>query len=199
MGMGIVTGENIRLSAPAILPVSLPTLREHLEINHELDDSLLSGVGGYLGAAVADVEKLGNISLIRQTRRQIVGEEWLSDLSGNTFNLNYGPYLSLVGVGYLDEDGAEQTLPTDNYRISADMCSIYFRGTLPTLLDGPGTIWVDYEAGYGDNISDVPDDWQNIIMVLAFHKYDNRGGGVDFKFDRMLDNLIVAAGGSRRG
>ena len=144
------------------------------------------------------MEKRANRSLLTQTRAQYVGDTELASLSGRSINLNFGPVQSFTSASYIDEDGATQALPTGNYRASLELETIYFYGDMPTLADGPGTVWATYVAGYGGTEADIPSEWKNILMTLVFHKYDNRGGGEDHRFGRMIDAMIVAAGGSRR-
>lgn len=201
----ITTGECVLVdrlpygSQPKTPPVEPETLREHLMLTHSADDKLVLGVGGYMRAAADEVEKRGSVALIRQRRRQYIGIEELP-VAGKTFALIYGPYISLLAVKYLDSLDVEQTYPAASYRISNG--DIYFKDDPPTLAEGPNTIWVDYEAGYGDTPASVDAAWQNIVMQLAFRKYELRGespGNMPDAWERMIDRLVVAAGGSRRG
>lgn len=206
---GIVTGQCLLVdrlnfgSATKIWPVDQSALSNHLQLDHHEDDSLVFDIGGYLAAATADCENRANVSLIRSKRRQTI--DWAdiyAGLSGQQILLNFGPVISVTTVKYLDADGAEQAMGSANYRLLPDGCTLYFQGTLPDLYEGPGTVWVEYEAGYGDTPAEVPSEWQSIVSQLAFRKYDLRGGdggGSNDSFERMIDRMIVIAGGSRRG
>lgn len=206
---GIVTGQNLLVdrlnynSATKIWPVSTEQLRNHLQLDHTEDDNIVFDVGGFLPSATADAENRGNVALIRQKRRQTIGHGLIrGGLSGVQINLAVSPVIDITHVHYLDGDGIEQEMSVSNYRLLPDAQTLYFFGTLPVLLDGPGTVWVDYEAGYGDSPEDVPSEWQNIVSQIAFRKYDYRGGDSgpsNDSYERMLDRLIVVAGGSRRG
>jgi len=168
-------------------------------VSHNADDALILGVGGYLGAAANEAEERGGIALIRQKRRQYIGcEEY--PVAGKSFALLYGPVSAITVVKYLDSSDAEQTYPSTSYRYSNG--DIYFKLGPPTLADGPNAIWVDYETGFGDTPTEVPAMWQNIVMQLAFRKYELRGespGDASMAWERMIDRQIVIAGGSRRG
>lgn len=207
---GRVSGQTVLIdrlpygSTPDTQPVDSARLKEHIQLTHSLDDNIVLGVGGYLPSATEDTENRGNVSLIRQKRRQIIGEELLGCLSGECVLLGYGPVIGTqpIVVTYLDSDGVEQTLPATNYRLLADNESLYFFGSLPSFASGPGTVWVDYEAGYGDTSDDVPARWQNIVMTIAMRKYDFRGGDSgpsNDSWERMINRMVVNAGGSRRG
>ena len=204
---GTVTGNNLLVdrlnydSPTKVWPVDADILRNHLQLDHAEDDDIVYELD--LPAATADAENRGNIALIRQKRRQTISHDLLLDgLSGWQVFLSVGPIYTLTSVTYLDAHGVETALTTDNYRLLANDQSIYFYGDMPELLDGPGTVWIDYEAGFGDLPADIPPEWQSIVAQIAFRKYDFRGGDSgqsNDSYERMLDRMIVAAGGSRRG
>lgn len=201
-----ITGQNILVdrltydSASKVWPVDTTTLKNHIQLDHSSDDAL---VAEYLAAATEDAENRGNVALIRQKRLQTIGWDLIyAGLSETYISLSVGPVISVTAVKYLDADGATATMPTANYRMLPDKSDLYFFGTLPEIYDGPGSVWVDYEAGYGDTYADVPAAWRSIVSQLAFRKYDYRGGDSgpsNDSFERMIDRMIVAAGGSRRG
>jgi len=181
---------------PKVLPVEPETLRDHLIVSHSADDDLIFGVGGHLPAAVREAENRGNVSLITQKRRQYIDEY---PVKCKSFALGFGPVQSILAVGYLDSSDEEQVYPGTSYRFTNG--DIYFKENPANIADGPGTIWVDYEAGYGDTPAAVDSLWQNIVMQLAFRKYELRGespGPTPDAWERMIDRLIVIAGGSRR-
>jgi uncharacterized phiE125 gp8 family phage protein len=204
-----ITGDNILVdrlpfgSSPKVLPVTSELIAAHLQLDNHEDDSLVFDIGGHVPAATAECENRANKALIRQSRLQTVGWDLIyAGLSGKQICLSVSPVISVTAVKYLDIDGVEQTMPTANYRMLPDKENLYFQGTLPDLYDGPGTVWVEYEAGYGDTPAEVPSEWQSIVCQLAFRKYDLRGGdsgGSNDSFERMVDRMIVIAGGSRRG
>jgi uncharacterized phiE125 gp8 family phage protein len=204
-----VTGDNILIdrlnygSSAKVWPVDQSALSNHLQLDHHEDDSLVFDIGGYLASATADCENRANKALIRQKRIQTIGWDLLAaGLSGLQIYVSTGPVLSITAVKYLDADGVEQSMPTTNYRLLPDKENLYFYGDIPAYSEGPGAVWVEYEAGYGDTPAEVPSEWQSIVSQLAFRKYDLRGGdsgGSNDSFERMIDRMIVIAGGSRRG
>lgn len=204
-----ITGDNLLVdrlnygSASKVWPVDQSMLSNHLQLDHNEDDSLVFDIGGYLPAATADCENRANRAMIRQRRIQTIGWDAIArGLSGTAISIAVSPVISITAVKYLDAHEDEQTLPSSKYRLLPDKETLYFYGDFPVLADGPGTVWVEYEAGYGDTPAEVPSEWANIICQLAFRKYDLRGGDSgtsNDSFERMIDRMIVVAGGSRRG
>ncbi len=171
---GFVTGSNVLVdrypfNEPGkIAPVDNVFLKNHIQLTHDLDDDLVLGVGGYLWVATEEVEARGNVALIRQKRRQYVGEELLSKLAGGSVAITAMPYATGLVVKYLDDAGAEQTLASDKYRLAA-MDSVYFK-EVPALAEGPGTLWFEYEAGYGNEPSAVPAQWKSLVCMIAMRR-----------------------------
>jgi uncharacterized phiE125 gp8 family phage protein len=187
---------------PKVTPVSLDILKEHIQVSHDLDDTLIAGVGGYLLAATGEIEKRGNVSLIRQSRLHYVGDDQLGNITDESVSLGYGPIVSVTAVKYLDSAGVTQTLATTNYRVSTQLATVYFISAPDTLADGPGTIWIEYESGFGDTPASVPAEWQNLVAMVAMRRYEYRDGdggpNID-KWERMLRRMVIAAGGEYRG
>jgi uncharacterized phiE125 gp8 family phage protein len=174
-------------------------LRAHLQLTHTADDDLILGVGGYLEEATAETENRGNVSLIRQSRKQYIGPEAFP-VAGQSFALLNGPVVTVTAVKYLDENDAVQTYPATSYRTSGD--EIYFKENPPTLAEGANTIWIEYTAGFGDTPASIGSGWRKIVMMLAYRAYELRGespGNTPDAWERMIDRQIVIAGGSRRG
>lgn len=202
MSDGVVTGSNVLVSRYAvdsvpIAPVDPGFLKEHIQLTHDLDDHIVAGVSGYLWWATEEAENRGSVALIQQARKQFVGADMLPVLEGSTISLTVVPFLSSLVVKYLDADEATQTLPSTNYRLSHN--DVYFK-TVPELAEGPGTVWFEYNAGYGTDPLSVPAAWKSIVCMIAMRRYDYRGSAPKDTdaFERMIDRQVVAAGGSRR-
>lgn len=207
--MNRVEGTNILLdrhpfnSSPKTLPVSVELVREHIQLYDTLDDGLLKGVSGFQGyilAATEEVENRGQVSLVSQRRRLVLGD-FIGSVSNLAFLLPFGPVTSITEVKYLDESGAEQTLDPSKYRLTKTG-GIVFSSTVPTVYSGPDTLWIDYQAGFGNGPDNVPASWQNCVMACASHKYNFRdgasGGSYDVAWEKAFSNMIRAAGRSMR-
>lgn len=77
-----------------------------------------------------------------------------------------------VSIEYVDEDGATQTLATDKYNIhEADSpVEIEFLDDLPDLDEEEDTkypVIITFTAGFGTSASNVPQQFRNVISLLA--------------------------------
>lgn len=197
----ITSGTNLLIErypigeSPKTKPVSDSIAKAHLLVNHSSDDTLLDTL---LWAAVEEVEIRGNVALINQQRRQYLGPD--EAIAEETIALSQVPIVSVSGVYYLDNDGAQQTLATSKYRVTQK--GVRFGNDLPTMVTGPDKLWIDYVAGYGTTADSVPATWQHCVMFLAMHKYELRGddpGKYSKEWERAFANLILMAGGQMRG
>jgi uncharacterized phiE125 gp8 family phage protein len=202
---GTVTGENILVDrfpfgeSEKALPVSAEIIREHVQTPGNYDDQLLLGMNGYLASATEDVENRGCVSLIRQKRIQIVGAELIPNLVGETVHLTRGPILSITAVKYLDENDVTQTLSPSLYRPIPLFSGVYFKGPMPAMAEGPASLWIEYESGYGNTPDTIPAAWASCVMTLAMRKYDFRGGdsgNTNDSWERMFRHMIRNAGDS---
>lgn len=203
--MNSVEGTNILLdrypynSSTKELPVGIDLVREHIQLYDTLDDGLLKGAtgfNGYLLAATAEVERRGQVSLISQKRRLVLGD-FTSSISGKSYSLGFGPVVSIIEIKYLDDSGVEQTLDPSTYRLTKTG-AIVFNSSVPSVYSGPDTLWIDYSAGYGNAAANVPAEWQHCVMACASHKYNYRdgaaGGAYDAAWEKAFGNMIRAAG-----
>jgi len=202
---GTVTGENVLVDrfpfgeSEKVLPVSAEIIREHIQTPSNHDDQLVLGMNGYLASATEDVENRGSVSLIRQRRIQTVGQELIPGIIGQTVHLIRGPVLSVTAVRYLDENDAVQTLSPTLYRAVPLFNGVFFKGPMPTIADGPASLWIEYESGYGDSADTIPAAWANCVMTSAMRKYDFRGGdsgNTNDSWERMFRHMIRNAGDS---
>lgn len=102
------------------------------------------------------------------TRKAILSQTW--ELYADRF----GPYFDLkmnlqevVSVKYLDADGIQQTLATDQYIVDPVHGCIYpaHNVSWPTVRRQYNAVIIEHIAGYGANASDVP---QNVLEAIKF-------------------------------
>lgn len=186
-----------------VWPVNLADIKEHIQISHNSDDGLLFfGSGGFIADATQEIETRGQVSLIEQKRRVLLDYMPCDE----SIYLNRGPVSEVTAVKYLDADGDEQTLADTYYRpiIKGRKNQIYFTEDADaiTVADGPGTVWVEYTAGFGQTPNSVPAQWRTLVAAVAYHLYERRGlvagGGLDEAFERIIDRKVINAGGARR-
>lgn len=193
-GWGILVDRLNYGSTTKIYPVDEAVVRTHCQVSNAFDDGLLFGAGGYVMAATGETEDRASVALIRQKRRHYPG----GDFNGSELEL-VGPVSSITQVGYLDGAGVAQVLSPSLYRLVPSN-GIYFNA-LPSIAPGPGALWVDYETGYGDTFAAVPAQWQNIVLQITMRRYETREGAdgvTDDAWEKVIDRLIVIAGGNRR-
>lgn len=203
--MSIVYGTSRRISrypfdgiaANVVLPVPLEGdkgLKRHAQVRHSLEDGPLLE---YLLDAIEYVESRGNVSFINQ-RVQHVMHSWPG---GQTVQITRGPLVSVESVKYLDSAGVEQTAAASLWR--ADTRSrwggIYFSDSFSELLaDGDGVVWADITCGYGTVSDAVPNQWKQLVKIVATHCYERRemaaGGGFDDAFEAVLRRKFQSAG-----
>lgn len=201
-----ITGKNVLVDrfpygglipAPAVSPA---TLKHHLQVTHNFDDAIIQDIGGYLQAATEQAEDRGSVALIRQRRIQSIDTENPDKIIYNSIKFIRGPIISVTAVKYLNASGQETTLASSNYRVAPLFDnSIYFLQPLPELAPGPSSLWVEYEAGYGDSSESVPANWQSIVMTIAMRLYDYRGGdsgASNDSWERMIHRMVRNAGDS---
>jgi uncharacterized phiE125 gp8 family phage protein len=88
------------------------------------------------------------------------------------------PVQSVTSITYVDENGATQTLASDQYR--TDLVSEPARitpaydVTWPTIRNVTNAVTVTYVAGYGA-AADIPAGIKNWMLVRIKHYWDNRG------------------------
>lgn len=202
---GTITGETEIIDrypygeAVKTRPVADATVKAHIQADLNPDANLITDQGGYIDAAVAEVENRGVVALINQKRRLYIGYELIGCLAEQLVSLPYGPIQSILAVKYLDIEFNEQTLDAAKYRKVAS--NIYFKNEVDCA-DMPGAVWVEYECGFGTTPSAVPAPWQTLVCQLAMRRYERREGAAgsgDAEWERMIDRQIICAGGNRRG
>jgi uncharacterized phiE125 gp8 family phage protein len=187
-------GESIKAKA-----VDSEFVEKHLQIEDSPEASLVTDQGGYLDGAIEEVEARGSVALVTQKRRLYIGTEWLQNVTDVAFDLVFQPVQSIESVKYLDIDYNEVTLTANiDYRRVGN--TVYFLKQ-PALGSGPGTLWIDFIAGFGNTHLSVPAVWKNLVCQLTMRRFERREGAAgsgDAEWERMIDRQIVIAGGNRR-
>lgn len=135
---------------------ALSALKLHARIDHDDDDAGLTLMGQ---TAAAEIEAYSELALLRQ---QI---SFVLDVPANE-----GMFVSLP-IGPLAPE-AEITIN------GLPFAGTVTAGRYPSLTlpdDITGTVTITYEAGYGDDLDDIPSDLQLAILDQAARLYDLRG------------------------
>jgi len=166
----------LNISSPStVLSISLEEVKDHLRVDCDDEDALLSG---YIRAETENVEQVLNRALVTQTV-DLYLDAFPSD---GTVNLPRSPVQSVTGVNYTTQGSSGvygSTVGAAQY--TADIFSTPARvvrrstGEWPTAdLETDNPIRVRYTAGYGDMGSDVPEAIRTAILLRVGDRYWNR-------------------------
>lgn len=203
-------------TAPSVEPVTLADQKNHLRVDSDLtnDDTLIAM---FIGAARRHAEVYTGRSFISQAWRltldsfpgpALMGVPYGTpySLPGHAVLLERGPVLAITQITYQAMDSSWQTMPSNNYvaELSGPMGRVtpVFGQIWPVTLPQIGAVRVDYTAGYGPAVTDVPEGIRQWIMMRAATLYENREevailnrGKVDLLpyIDGLLDPYRIAA------
>lgn len=157
----------VLVTPPASLPVSLADLKEQIPgLSFDDDDTELTAL---LNAAVGHFDGYSGTLC-----RCIVSQTWRQHFDGWSVSLRLPfPDVSAVVVKYLDTEGAEQTVASEEYELVT-----YSRGGVVCFREGFSSpnvftdtetpVWVDLTAGF----STVPEPLKQAIIMLARSWYE---------------------------
>lgn len=166
----------LRLKTAASSPLlTTAELKSHMRVFNSTEDAIVAGFGRAAEQWVS-----------RRLSRSLVTETWLQLFpafpSAGVLRLSRPPLREVVAVTYIDIDGVEQTLSTDQYVVVKDDLEARIeraRGaTWPATATMSAAVTVEFTAGYG-NPSDVPEPIRHACLLMAAHLYDNRAATSD--------------------
>lgn len=140
-------------------PFELTALKNHVRVDHDDDDSALSNMGN---AAAAEIEHFAQVALLDQTIRVTI----ISPKTSIGVALPVGPYKA----------GSPITATIDGQPFTAFSVVDGLRPYLCCQQPITGaSLVIEYQAGFGDEASDVPADLAQALMDQAAMHYDGRG------------------------
>lgn len=160
------------VTPPEGLPVSREEAKQHLRVDHDLDDARIDLA---IDAAVRHLDGYGGIlgrALMTQTWREF-RPCWPGS---RTLALALAPVVSVASVTYRDSAGTVVTLAAStDYRLLSGRSSQPFLylpdgGALPASVNEPDAIAVEYAAGYGE-AEDVPAAIRHAILIMVGDMY----------------------------
>lgn len=188
-----------QLTAPTYEPVTLAQARMAARVDSDdtSEDALFTGV--IIPGVRQDCEQLLGRSLMKQTWRRTL------DCFDDEMALAWPNLLSVEFVRYRDVDGVWQVLDASYYEV--DTASVPGRvlralaKTWPTLYPFPGSVRIDYTAGYSDSATEsaqqaaVPASVKRWMLARIATAYEHRleliaGASVASLPNRFIDSAL---------
>lgn len=159
------------ITPPAAEPVTLDEVKDHLRLVGNDQGPMLEGL---IVAARQAVETYTGRQLITATLEDThdgfpVWGCW------DKLILRRSPVQEITHIKYDDEDGAEQTLAADQYRLqkaARPFVEEAYGVSWPSTRSHSGAVRVRYLAGYGDAGSDVPQSIRTALCMIVGALYE---------------------------
>jgi uncharacterized phiE125 gp8 family phage protein len=144
-------------TAPAGMPFDFDEIKEHIRVDHEIEDTVLKT---YILAAIDYVEKF-TWRKLRPTTYTGYADSW------DTFNIQLTPTSSIT-------DNNLQTMSASDYQTDLVKipASINFLTTY-SVFDRPNAIQIEFVSGYA-TLYDIPSGLVSALYLMIGHLYDNR-------------------------
>lgn len=191
---------NVQTIAPTAEIIFLEDLKEHLRLTGD-DCSQDNYLVDAIRSATDEIEASTGFAFLTQSWKLTLdhwprqNEPWwsgtmvgsISELYGGashleTIELPRYPLQSITSITVYDEDGNSTAVTVGNV-FDIDTASYPGRlrlkhgSTWPIALRNLNAIEIVYVAGFGDDVSDVPQPYKRAVRTMAAWLYDNRGTG----------------------
>jgi uncharacterized phiE125 gp8 family phage protein len=155
------------ITAPATEPLSVAEAKKHLNVTHSDDDEYISSL---ITAARMHIDGKDGI-----LGRALVTQTWelVLDTFPDDILIPLPPLQSVAFVTYVDGDGVEQTLATDQYtvdNVSEPGWIVAGPNGWPSTGDYINAVTVRFTAGY----EVVPEPIKRALRLMIGHFYENR-------------------------
>jgi uncharacterized phiE125 gp8 family phage protein len=186
-----------RTVEPTLEPVTTAEAKEHMSVDHNLDDALISG---FVKAATRNVEELIGKALLAQT--------WELKLpavhSRAMIFLPRFPVISITSIAYLDAAEETQAATVADYLLYGDEDCAWLEPkrdkTWPAaILDRRDALTITFVAGFGTAAADVPAHLKLAIKMAAAHYYSNRDAVGSVEMHELPMGVQLQCGISRKG
>lgn len=190
---------SVRITQPAVEPVSLSELKAHLAITESGDDEILFDL---ISEAREQIEQSSGLALISQQWRMTMDQwpagssQWWDGVREGHPSMLYGPrgaawvklpvypLISVDTVTVFDEDSTSQSVTIgDVFDIDTQQTpgrmGLKFGATWPIALRPTNAIQIVYTAGYGSTAASVPRTLRRAVRAMAAYLYAHRGDGCD--------------------
>lgn len=164
-----------QITPPAVEPILLQQAKDHLRLDHDSEDELVSRL---VSAARQLVESETRRALITQTWDYALDYDWPTEEDKrlgmvNRIVLPKPPVQSVTYVKYIDTSGVEQTLAANQYLLRNGVIEPAYGVTWPSVREQMATVTVRYVCGYGAAAA-VPEQIKHAILLLVGHWFSHR-------------------------
>lgn len=158
----------LRTVEPAVEPVTLVEVKNHLRLAHDSEDELLAGL---VRAAREDVERATGIAMIEQSWR-LMRDDWPGD---GRVPLMRHPVREILSVTLFGSEGEASVMDPSDYLLDSisRLARLHFERR-PERLRALNGIEIDFVAGFGEAGTDVPDLLKRAVLMLVAHWYEFR-------------------------
>jgi uncharacterized phiE125 gp8 family phage protein len=181
------------VTAPATDPITLAETKGWCRVDFDDDNQTLTNL---IRTAVKRLD--GPYGLLG---RALITQTWelvLDAFPSGIIDVPLPPLQQVVSIKYDDENGDEQTLATSAYTV--DIASDPGRiesgdDGWPATLDRIAAVRIRFIAGFGDDVTDLPEPLRTAIMMHVGHLFEHResvmlGTGFVTEVPQGYDDLI---------
>jgi len=157
-------------SAPAVEPVTVFEAKEHLRVDGTVEDVLISSL---IVTSRLHIEAALGLALISQSWKLVL-DAWPK---AGVLRMPLRPLSSVSAVRVFAADGTSQVVDPVRYfvdTVGEPPRVIGNAGGIPAPGRTANGIEVDFVAGYGAAVSDVPSPIRHAVLLLVAHWFEHR-------------------------
>lgn len=155
------------ITPPAVEPLTLAAAKAHLNGPPDEDDALVS-----------TLIKVARQAVEQHTGRALINQTWRLTLDNFSDEMELKAGASSVDqIQYQATDNATQTLATSVYELRPGFIPVIGRKygqAWPSVLSHPGSVTVEFVAGYGAAADDVPEPIKHAMKMIISQLYEHR-------------------------
>jgi uncharacterized phiE125 gp8 family phage protein len=181
-----VASDPLMIVGPVEWLVSLDTAKLQCRIDGSDEDALL----GLMVAAAA--EDCANVM-----QRAITPATWRAEFDGFADSITLSPAMAteVVSISYIDADGATQTLPLIDAKLSGGVLRPAFGKVWPATRAEPSSVTITYKSATWPDPESVPAAVKVWILLRVAALYENREAwtqGKTVEANPHIDNMLAA-------
>jgi uncharacterized phiE125 gp8 family phage protein len=185
------------VSAPAVPEDFVGLVLDHCKVEQGDEETAYTGlIEEYLAAAIERVEAMSGRRLFERTLRLTV------DTFGTALEIPASPVSAIISVAYVDTDGQQQTLAGGAYALidKAETPRLFpvYGAEWPRVRNFPGSVVVEFKAGYGAGTEDVPAALRMAVLQTVADWFRFGGNVVTAGFGELPESAYRACLSFRR-